>query len=177
MKENKYYIPSVDEFHVGFEFERANYGSKLVAGAPVNKEWIKDKLTDSLFDINDILDIYNEGKYSTDLRVKYLDREDIESLGDAVENLFEYDNNGEPIPMRDPGEEGELYDFPLAFNLDTQLVNGLCYILYLYKDHTVWIEWIKDCCGMGYIFKGVLRNKSEFIKILEQLGIRIKKDS
>ena len=161
----KYYTPTINEFHVNFEYEKASYGDKLVVGVFVYKEWIKDKLTDSLFDINDILDIYNEGKYSTDLRVKYLDREDIESLG------FEYDNNAEPTPMREPDKEGDLYDFPLAFNLDTQLENGICYIVYLYKDSTVWIEWIKDCAGMGYIFKGIIKNKSELIKLMKQLSI------
>ena len=162
---DEYYTPTINEFHVGFEYERASYGGKLLAGAPIKKEWVECKLGADLYDINDVLDLYNEGKYSTDLRIKYLDREDIESLG------FEYDNNGEPIPLREPENEGDLYDFPLAFNLDTQLENGICYILYLYKDGVVWIDWIKDCAGMGYVFKGVVKNKSELVKLMEQLNI------
>ena len=77
---DKYYTPSIEEFHVGFEFERASYGGKLLPGAPINKEWILTKIDDS-FDFNDVWDLFNEKKNEQDLRVKYLDEEDIESFG------------------------------------------------------------------------------------------------
>ena len=153
-----HYTPTIDEFHDGFEYERMN----------------GDRWEEAEFDSTDgwgTLAHGYENEYEEidkglrTVKVKYLDREDIESLG------FEYDNNGEPYSLREPEKEGDLYDFPLAFNLDTQLTDGICYILYLYKDSTVWIEWIKDCAGMGYIFKGVIKNKSELVKLMKQLGI------
>jgi hypothetical protein len=59
-KENKYYTPSIDEFHVGFKYQELDS----------NDVWV-DKVFYSLlldFNINYV-------------RVKYLDKEDIESLG------------------------------------------------------------------------------------------------
>ncbi len=126
VKVMKYYIPIIEEFYTGFEYERMN-----------GESWEESEFLES--DSYGTLARGYENEFEEiaiglrDVRVKYLDREDIESLG------FEYDNNGEPIPLREP-KENELYDFPLAFNLDTQLENGICYIMYLYKDSTVWIE-------------------------------------
>jgi hypothetical protein len=74
---SKYYTPTIEEFHVGFEYEIK----------PFNKEWGE----------HDRTFIYPEGIYNYTrihgieslespikkecVRVKYLDREDIESLG------------------------------------------------------------------------------------------------
>jgi len=160
MEKNKYYTPSDDEFHIGFEYE-ALEDERLPDD---NDSWSK-------CDIRDNYELERVGrnlwKNYSDLRVKYLDREDIESLG------FEYDNNAEPIPSRQDWEMPKLENFelPLAFDMDTQLENGKCYILYLYKDDTVWIEYIKDCCGMGCLFKGIIKNISELKRLLKQLGI------
>ena len=97
--DNKYYTPEISEFYVGFEFEIASYGGKMLPGSPTIKEWIQDKLTSDLYDINYILDIYNEGKQCTDIRVKYLDSSDIEELGFIFEEqvvgkiTFKYTKN------------------------------------------------------------------------------------
>ena len=70
MDENKYYTPSIEEFHIGFECEYK---------AP-NKNWTKIKMAE-------IVDIYNVGlrvgftEDSCPIRVKLLSKEDIESLG------------------------------------------------------------------------------------------------
>lgn len=71
--ENKYYTPSIEEFCVGFEYERMN-GDK----------WCKDIINPN--DLcsgrdgfeNEFEEIYRKLR---DVRVKYLDKEDIESLG------------------------------------------------------------------------------------------------
>jgi hypothetical protein len=56
---NKYYIPEIEEFHVGFEYEYNNNGNWIEVKMP----WlVKD------FDLKDT-------------RVKYLDKSDIESSG------------------------------------------------------------------------------------------------
>lgn len=58
MENNEYYTPTIEEFHVGFEFE-----------ANINNHWIRTQITDWYDGL--------EGEY----RVKYLDQSDIESLG------------------------------------------------------------------------------------------------
>lgn len=59
-----YYTPNIEEFHVGFEFEKFWYDGS----------WSREKLeADELADIEDEMLVLT--------RVKYLDQEDIESLG------------------------------------------------------------------------------------------------
>ena len=65
--ENKYYIPSIDEFHVGFEYEWKCDGTKT--------DWNK-----SICD-NVMIPLDVDCQRVNDYRVKYLDKEDIESLG------------------------------------------------------------------------------------------------
>lgn len=66
---DKYYTPNVSEFFVGFEFEIFK-----------NNNWIK-----SNFNIDNIIPVFariNDKTIISDkIRVKYLDKEDIESLG------------------------------------------------------------------------------------------------
>jgi hypothetical protein len=59
---NKYYTPEIEEFHVGFEYERNQYNNNI---------WFK-----YVVERKDVLDHSDK-----DIRVKYLDREDIESAG------------------------------------------------------------------------------------------------
>ena len=145
---NHYYVPELNEFHVGFEVrlyneENGQHGSYII------------KSDDDLTYFRDLIDL-------EELDVKYLDVEDIESFG------FEYDNNAEPIPF--PDDHGRTFEM-LAFNLDTQLDNGKCYILYLFTDGFVMIDYIKDCGGQGYVFQGVIKNKSELQKVLQLTGV------
>ena len=75
---SKYYTPTIEEFHVGFEYERCDNGYN----------WMKDSYPRAAEHIK----LKN---FLPHTRVKHLDTEDIESLG------LEYDNNAEPIPARD----------------------------------------------------------------------------
>jgi len=68
---DKYYTPSIEEFHVGFEYESTT--------SPTKEDWYKAV-------INNVDDLYDVFSYSN-ARVKHLDREDIESLGWAVGRL------------------------------------------------------------------------------------------
>ena len=68
--ESKYYTPTIEEFHVGFEYEYENRGSLY------DKEnWVK--ATGGIESQSPRERHIAEGK----IRVKHLDREDIESLG------------------------------------------------------------------------------------------------
>ena len=60
---DKYYTPEIEEFHIGFEYEANVYNIKK------GYFWFKTKM-DLTFDF-----------YAGNTRVKYLDKEDIESLG------------------------------------------------------------------------------------------------
>jgi hypothetical protein len=66
--DNKYYTPKVEEFHVGFNYEL------LILD---DIQWWKETIVrkDNRFDCFD--DYLNEKR----IRIKYLDKEDIESLG------------------------------------------------------------------------------------------------
>ena len=66
---NSYYKPDITEFHIGFDYE-VKYK---------NGEWQKQCLNDELASLRFI--DYKLKTNPDDIRVKYLDKEDIESLG------------------------------------------------------------------------------------------------
>lgn len=80
--ENKYYTPNLEDFHVGFEYE-------------VKEEKTFEKVVFKITDIynypliNTILNLQEKVEDSY-IRVKYLDREDIESLGWSYNEEFKY---------------------------------------------------------------------------------------
>lgn len=67
----KYYTPELEEFHVGFEYELMDLALNMV-----DKEFRSDVITHG-GDIDNAL----EWIKTNEVRVKHLDREDIESLG------------------------------------------------------------------------------------------------
>src|ERR1035437_9775722 len=81
--DNKYYKPDLDEFYIGFEFQ-----NKL------GDEWE----TEIFKDTNNLHSMYLN-RNTIHLRVKYLDKEDIESLGFKFnqtignEDLFKLENS------------------------------------------------------------------------------------
>jgi hypothetical protein len=66
---NKYYTPEIEEFHVGFEFER------LITG--MREHWNKVTMSVNFLSLEDIDDEIE----LKEIRVKHLDREDIEECG------------------------------------------------------------------------------------------------
>ena len=157
--ENKYYIPTIDEFHVGFEYEIKEESGRLDSNKTNYKlEWIKQ-----IFTIEELLEYSFEPQDNyfkihlgeKQFRVKYLDRKDIESLG------FEFSHNYADFP-----ESGFLNEL--------QIKDKLQYLLYYnVNNQKLRIERIFNC-GTGkndYLFNGIIKNKSELIKLLKQLGI------
>ena len=153
MMEDKYYTPTIEEFHVGFEYYVDN---KLYIITDVVLKLMLNAITEDTF----------EGKYGQgtlrlnidNVRVKYLDQEDIESLG------WEHDYNLEPIPNRE--NDSVFYGYILEQDGgETQ------YLLFHFNDGEVWIEKIINCAGQGNIFKGQLKNKSELKRVLKQVGV------
>lgn len=125
---NKYYQPSIEEFHVGFEYEFSE-------GGP----WYKRE-----FKSNDY-NMLNSPLFA--VRVKYLDKEDIESLGFVEIGQEEYYLNGDLN----------------SWNIERLYKEGNpCY----YR-----IELPGDYGGFSSIMFLTIKNKSELKKLLTQLGI------
>lgn len=90
---DKYYVPGLEEFHVGFEYEfkeRFQDGSVKTQEDFDNAKWINQTIK-----VGDLPYIERTLKGKTALnkicgiRVKYLDQEDIESLGwNGIDKLY-----------------------------------------------------------------------------------------
>ena len=135
--DKKYYTPTIEEFHIGFECEKYHY-NRDYGNLDLNLSGYEK------FVVRDKFDIPLDKDSCTFYRVKYLDSEDIESLG------FKYYKkgwgSGSLIFRSNRGEGLELYfrdDYPLQISK----ANGLI------------------------LFEGFIKNKSELKKLLTQLGI------
>jgi len=135
---DKYYTPTIEELYVGFKYEsKENFQDGTVKSQEQfdNAKWVKE-----IFGINDNAYVNRSlnGKNSENgrcgIRVKYLDKEDIESLGfiQTIKDQYYKD------------------DFELLI------------------DDDLFIQIIKDD---GFVFQGTIKNKSELIILLKQLGI------
>lgn len=137
--ENKYYTPSIEEFCVGFEYERMN-GDK----------WCKDIISpDDLCSARDGLENEFEEIYRKlrDIRVKFLDKEDIESLG--------------LIYMKtQSGLKEDYFEF-IAKTLCMDYDYSSCHCR-IYEGG-IW--------GDATFFAGTIKNKHELKRVLTMLGI------
>ena len=141
--ENKYYIPSIEEFHVGFEYY---VDDKLYIITDVVLKLMLNAITEDTF----------EGKYGQgtlrlnidNVRVKYLDREDIESLGWTVHGYMSNEN---------------------IFTIEK---DHITYTLILYPNFNNKIEIRCSHPSIHYgNFLGYCKNKSELKRVLKQVGV------
>lgn len=135
--ENLYYTPSIEEFHVGFEYELQ---VDIWNGLTGERMW-------SLVQM-DHLD-----RPTSPSRVKYLDREDIENLGwkyigKAVDVWFEKEGSF------DMGS-WNTYKIKMHYGLNDHRLSVIAY----------------DTGDEYRIFSGIIKNKSEFKKLMQQLNI------
>ena len=139
MSDNKYYTPEISELHVGFECEYRE---------PHEKEWYEDSLNS-----NDVAYLL---AYSDRIRVKYLDKEDIESFG------FKYiDEDTYILPM--------LFK-PIIFSPGK--VWGDIIMHYHPEDNYTSITGFSEGQEEEYtLFMGLIKNKSELKKILQMTGV------
>lgn len=130
-EQNKYYTPKLEEFRVGFEFEyHEHFGKNFGNWSKI----IVDE-NDSFFTLSNLL-------ASMSVRVKYLDKEDIESLGF---NIILQDQ----------------------YNIECWGKN-----IILLVDSDYYIQIIIQEDGIeNYLFQGTIKNKSELKVLLTQLGI------
>jgi hypothetical protein len=142
---NKYYTPKVEEFHVGFEYEEfINFDMLLIRSIDHEDDiiWIKTHL-----DVNMTFEFMEiPFKIMRDcIRVKYLDKEDIEDLG------FKFHEH--------------LYGASQYFYKDIKL-HDRGFGLSIYSSKHI-IDASQDEC----LFNGLIKNKSELKVLLKQLNI------
>jgi hypothetical protein len=135
-EENKYYTPKIEEFYAGFEYERCDDGYS----------YFKD-IYPRAIDTNKL------ENYLPYFRVKYLDREDIESLGwvhtgKSIDDWFKWGNK---VRL----ESGHSISFKMHYG---------------YHDQKLTING-DDGGSETCFFEGYVKNKSEFKKVMEQLTI------
>lgn len=157
--ESKYYTPSIEEFHVGFEYE------VFQKGQPYNADYPLQEVTEPIWETYKIPDPfvgYRVDKLleSCEVRVKYLDREDIESLGfentdegvaDAT-YVMKIDNWRQVNIHCNQGEDSDRLHLELRKDNNVHIHNGGSYEQY-----------------DGLMLK--IKNKSELVTLLKQLGI------
>lgn len=142
MENNLYYTPIIEEFHVGFECE--------ILGLVGAKEDEKLFSQPTIISQKELLLIDR-----LEIRVKYLDRSDIESLGwkyDVNMSELEYDSF-----YIEPG-----YDNKNRF---------IQYSLQNYKNGKVYLDKGINS-GVHEIGFITIKNKSELIKLMQQLNIK-----
>ena len=147
-KMSKYYTPEIEEFHVGFEFEYNKGGNNWVKHTSGNHDFRDGIIDVGVGETDDAL--YNPfymGISERDFRVKYLDKEDIESLD--WEYFDQYRDGGTSIYRKD--------DKTLTYYGTNRIK----------EDYTLIIH---NNAGSRF-FYGTIKNKSELKKVLKMLGI------
>lgn len=168
MENNLYYTPTLEDLHYGFEFE---YKSK-------DDNWVKVTLDTwnspskenhlKYFTEHDLLRTLNHQdmacKYAdlTCIRVKYLDQSDIESLGWTFKTKGPFRtwytgsdswfNNTIPT-----GDSGRYWSFELSHDI---------------KYNGIIIKAGTNYGDTDTFFEGTIKNKSELIKLMQQLNIK-----
>lgn len=145
--DRKFYVPSIDEFHPGFEFEyfyRKEWNKHNLDGSPIVHHGL-DEFDDDLMKIAHAI-----------CRVKHLDREDIESLGwgdykHSVMDWWSIKGN-----FRTPGDRHEITEYKLRYDIKAHELHIECYF---------WGE------SEGMLFEGFIKNKSELKTLMEWLNI------
>lgn len=138
--ENKYYTPKLEEFHIGFEYE---------VKIPEDKLWSKEifYLNNSHIDLIQYVDIQDEFTKNA-IRIKYLDKEDIENLG------FELQKDDSFTKLDDKRDCCWIITY-IAYN-------GII------KDIEVSQEF--GSYPLITFFNGTIKNKSELKQILKMIG-------
>ena len=143
----KYYTPEKIEFHEGFEFERKGLGDSWEKAV-----WEFHQFSEGRFNAN--------LTYANSIRVKFLNREDIESfgfkhVGKTIDNWYDLEGHFE-IPMSNHK------NMLVKMQHDFRTHQGIRIVGYEYTDILRVIQTL---------YRGSCKNKSEFKKILIQIGI------
>lgn len=147
-----HYTPKIEEFHVGFEYEyQGDMDGKT--------HWFKENIPDGI-ELSDIVkDLhYNSEDVAGKIRVKSLDREDIESFDfefkktNGMSYWYEMEFCGNRLPESS-------YSFWKVF------------IRHDPKRNIIEIEAQTSNGEKDTFFEGTIKNKSKFKEILTDIGI------
>ena len=163
MENTKYYTPEIEEFCVGFEYEqKVKFGWYNSIFGELNGEYIGE------YD-NELSECYWEIRHNN-IRVKYLDKTDIESFG-FINILTTGTQRFKKYVNLKQLEDGEWFDYYLFLSLryfdNTPHITIKKIDIHTYEEE---IE-VNDNVKTEYLFQGYVKNKHEFSKILKQLGI------
>lgn len=153
LENNKYYVPEISEFHVGFEYEHLTGFEKEF------KPWIYDLASactiierESISHNGEIIKMFIPAIQACveekQCRVKYLDRSNIESLGwkeETYNTIKGFIKNNKFLIVN--------------YNYKTKPIVDISYFP-IFKNQ-----------GLSRIFRGTIKNKSELIKLMQQLNI------
>jgi len=151
--ENKYYKPTIEEFHVGFEFyhKEIKYTTTAIDSSRKNNGVLASPVGSKKR-----VEFRKELGTFDSIRVKHLNKEDIESFG------FNHvgDNLNGTMPVYLTSVTTINHNFP------TRLMSN---------DTTTWelSNVDKDVEGSDkyILFRGTIKNKSELKRILTQVGV------
>ena len=129
---DEYYPPEIEEFHIGFEYEMR-----------VENEWFYRNVIPKWDGLKSMIK-------ENSLRVKYLDREDIESLGFVFKVGTESSYIKDNITMH-------VYDAK-RWNTENDTIT-------MFKKDLI------RAVGKTIVFSGTIKNKSELKRLLKMLGI------
>lgn len=186
----KYYTPEIEEFYVGFEYEYNTdehlYGLLDRTNGVWNKEVYQSATgQDGESEHNDIEKLIQR----EEVRVKHLDREDIESLGFVYQiSSWNRDDNSRSCinlesPMMDGSMQfekviGEQSVFQITFNRDiikiihaTLSENSFGFMMAEPNKTSKEIQKPKKLMVFNLLFKGKIKNKSELKKVLKMIGV------
>lgn len=144
MKNNKYYTPTIEEFHVGFEYEYLTNGDDQINHTINNKA-----------DLVDCIEDLEENK----VRVKHLDQEDIESFrfkftGRTIDDWYKLEGNFE-IPMSNHR------NMQIRLQHDFRTHQGVRIVGYEFDENS----------DSETFYRGSCKNKSELKRILTQIKV------
>ena len=144
-KLDRFYVPNISEFHVGFECE------KVIPHTDGGHQISLTNIDQKSFIIRDVFDMPTDGAALSWFRVKYLDKEDIESLGfnQLSDDCFN-------LPIKE--YRGRLNQEVRILIRQTVLIYLAMDMNYSDKDNLV-------------LFTGNIKNKSELKKLMYQLNI------
>lgn len=161
--DNKYYTPDIEDFHVGFEYEEY-----------YNDIWNKEIITIDSYGGNISGGFFHDTLMElkdNNIRVKYLTKEDIESLGFTVESIFESEYWPSITFKKTFKEDIFTFNYYITFNFKHDRP-------YIYTNIDIATDdiiktRIKGVYPKKILFSGGVKNKVELKKLLKQLNIAV----
>ena len=146
-QEEIYYKPSIEEFHVGLEYLCRPKTFMTPSEYPYTKSvWLGNNSLITEFECSD-------------LRVKFLNDDDLLELGWKTAHSPSYVIDDQSILLHSIGEE------PKWFNLEKDGELIVITVCTIYND--VSGNWTQES-----VFKGRIKNKSELKRLMQQLEIQ-----